>query len=686
MKRFVAIFFLSLTCVFAQNQNVTVNPTTAQLKAPNPMYMGNGYSLIGNSGSTVDLRNSTVYLPSTPSTVPNVATVETIAALRGTSVSGLPNGAYIVTAGYYAAYDGGGGTYIYNSSSSATDNGGTIIQPSSGSGRWLLQVTNDVSVLQFGAYPNASNTSTTTTAFQNAFTWALANARSLHIPGGIYDITSWNLSSNSSGTSGQLLGFRIYGDGSNESIIQIISASSNSGVGIDLTGSKWLQFDSLRINGGGTAVNAPNVTILEAATNDPVKGFIFGGLCSWKDCIIVGYGDYTIYNLGFEQTSYYDCQIYNEETGTGIPVYISKANTPGITSPNQTIQSPAISMTAVSFNGWQGAIISNSLYGVYFDLGASAISSISFNDTYMQLLYVGAYGFYANGTTGSQINDISLNHVKIEQGTSTRNQQAMRIIAQYITGIRAVGVCSAGGTMTASQFIFSTNISNCYIDWNPNDAVGGYSGSPMISVSGTASSCIFKSVISLANLVSLTSSGSNYIASAGDGMTVQGTTASFSGNLTVGGTSTLSSGIVGSTTNDTAASGIVGYYTGATKSSGSAVSLSTGTPANIVSVSLPAGDWDVSGVVYFSVASGTTMTAGVAGTSTTSATLGSQGSYAIVSSTIIPGSTSGFDAGVIAPVTRYSLASTTTVYLVCDQTFSGSTVSGYGNIRVREVR
>jgi hypothetical protein len=75
--------------------------------------------------------------------------VDTIAALK--ALTGMANGAVRQVRGYYAVGDGGGGTFRYDSGSSATDNGGTIIAPDTGSGRWLRIYSGWVDPLWFGA-------------------------------------------------------------------------------------------------------------------------------------------------------------------------------------------------------------------------------------------------------------------------------------------------------------------------------------------------------------------------------------------------------------------------------------------------------------------------------------------------------------------------------------------------------
>ena len=63
--------------------------------------------------------------------------VTTIAALKAVSVARMATAQQVEVAGYLAAGDGGGGIFQYNSTSVADDDGGTIIAPNSGSGRWI---------------------------------------------------------------------------------------------------------------------------------------------------------------------------------------------------------------------------------------------------------------------------------------------------------------------------------------------------------------------------------------------------------------------------------------------------------------------------------------------------------------------------------------------------------------------
>lgn len=148
--------------------------------------------------------------------------------------------------------------------------------------------------------------------------------------------------------------------------------------------------------------------------------------------------------------------------------------------------------------------------------------------------------------------------------------------------------------------------------------------------------------------------------------------------------------IVGTSTNDSAPAGNIGEFVTSTKASGAAVALTNSTTANVVSVSLTAGDWDVSGAVNFALA-GVTGTKICSGISLTSSTLPSQaggsglGTDALSVLPLITTLVTDTASLHIAPV-RVSLASTATVYLVANQVLSVGTSGAYGTLRARRVR
>lgn len=154
------------------------------------------------------------------------------------------------------------------------------------------------------------------------------------------------------------------------------------------------------------------------------------------------------------------------------------------------------------------------------------------------------------------------------------------------------------------------------------------------------------------------------------------------GNLVI---STSGKGIQGTTTNDSANAGVVGEFI--SSSVGSLVAMTSGTSQNATSISLTAGDWDVTGCIGFVPASTTSITAlkGTIGTTSALYNDNSQYSFSDYYSAVVPGGSTTFYKTL--PVQRISLASTTTVYLVAQATFGiAALYTGSCFIRARRVR
>lgn len=141
----------------------------------------------------------------------------------------------------------------------------------------------------------------------------------------------------------------------------------------------------------------------------------------------------------------------------------------------------------------------------------------------------------------------------------------------------------------------------------------------------------------------------------------------------------------GETTTGSATAGNVGEYVEGVLASGSATPMTTNVPKTITSISLAAGDWDVSGVFYLLPAASTSITNMWVTNSTTTNTLDTTvGKFnQLFMAAIVPGTTS---LGLVMPTYRISLSSTTTVFLVGQATFTVSTAAGYGLIRARRAR
>jgi hypothetical protein len=149
---------------------------------------------------------------------------------------------------------------------------------------------------------------------------------------------------------------------------------------------------------------------------------------------------------------------------------------------------------------------------------------------------------------------------------------------------------------------------------------------------------------------------------------------------------TLTAGqLPGTATNDAATAGNVGEFISSNVPVGTPVAVVSGTPKDITSISLTAGDWDVWGMVNSVTGAGTVITITEAYIGTVSATRSvspNGGAYVFDQQSKAGSSNVAYPVGV----TRLSLAVTTTVYLGVFSTFTTSTNSYYGFIGARRRR
>lgn len=137
--------------------------------------------------------------------------------------------------------------------------------------------------------------------------------------------------------------------------------------------------------------------------------------------------------------------------------------------------------------------------------------------------------------------------------------------------------------------------------------------------------------------------------------------------------------LAGVTNGSNAAAGIVGELISASVPVASGVSLTSSTWTNVTSISLTAGDWDVSGVVVVN-ASGFNMSNSLGGSGIASASVPPIGSY-------FQQQLAGMGAlGQAVPTVRYSLSATTTIYLLAFASFAIGTANAAGVIRARRIR
>lgn len=145
---------------------------------------------------------------------------------------------------------------------------------------------------------------------------------------------------------------------------------------------------------------------------------------------------------------------------------------------------------------------------------------------------------------------------------------------------------------------------------------------------------------------------------------------------------------VGITNGASAASGVVGEIISSTVNNASALSLTTLTPLTITSITLTAGEWDISAIGQFKGNVATTVIVAASSISTVNNTFDALGDR---SNLQYYGNLTAFNSfatyvSVPIPALRVNITSTTTYYLVSECQFGTSTASGYGTIRATRIR
>jgi hypothetical protein len=106
-----------------------------------PSQTSNGGRLLMTTGSTLVWQNAQVV-------------VDNVAAMQ--ALTGLATGVYVYCAGYYTKGDLGAGLFYYDSASAATADGGSVVTPTTLSGRFLRVMPRDVTPQLFGAKADGS--------------------------------------------------------------------------------------------------------------------------------------------------------------------------------------------------------------------------------------------------------------------------------------------------------------------------------------------------------------------------------------------------------------------------------------------------------------------------------------------------------------------------------------------------
>lgn len=302
--------------------------------------------------------------------------------------------------------------------------------------------------------------------------------------------------------------------------------------------------------------------------------------------------------------------------------------------------------------------------------------------------------------TLSAVGALTLATVNANVGTFGSATQASQVTldgkgrataAANVTVTPAIGSITGLGTSVATALGVNVGTAGAVL------VNGGALGTPS---SGTATNLTGLPIAGVTGLGTgvATALGVN-VGSAGAFVTFNGalgTPSSGSGaNLTALNATQLTSGTIpaartnghqnGTATNDNAAAGEIGELIFSNIASGSAVSLTSTLPANMTSIPLTAGDWDVDVNCVFNIAATTNITNLITSISTTTGTLDltTGGAYFIYR---VAPSVPGGGMNVVAGPLHISLASPTTIFAVAQSAFTVSTNAAYGILRARRMR
>ena len=363
-------------------------------------------------------------------------------------------------------------------------------------------------------------------------------------------------------------------------------------------------------------------------------------------------------------------------TGNGAPVYLMANNTNYIKLDGAGNTSLPLLTTngVVTTNSGIGNLASTtSLSGIAVSGAAGSFTTLSASST------VGGAGFSTLFNSPPPIGQVAPNPGAFTT-LSASNTVSGTGFSNYLASPPAIGGTApntvAATTLSASSTVSGTGFST-------------YLASPP-AIGGTAPAAGAFTTLSASSTVSGTGF-STYLASP---PAIGGTAPSTGAFTTLSATGAFTpaqvAGIVGTTTNNNAQAGSVGEYMQTLVVAASEVALTNNTSANMCSMSLTAGDWDISGLVMFDVGATTNFTEMYAWATTTSAqtlTLAVLNTATVAAHSYpVGGSVLSNIVALTLPPTRFSLSATTTVYLVAMSRFTVSTAAVFGGFRARRVR
>lgn len=253
-------------------------------------------------------------------------TKDTYDALTAIPAASRSNDVVVYVAGRLAVGDGGEGFWRFSATSTATANGGTILAPDAGTGRWLRQYDGGINVKWFGAVANGI--SDCSNAIAAAISAAIVSgAKKVTFSGGTYLVQSagaFNLGAST------VNGFTFEGDGMAVTTIQFINsntsiAASSNYLYTNDNDHLRVIFRGLRFEGDQTNKNSRFMYLTSAGTAQSIRfyecqWFYFEGFCllegtaTASEMLFVGckwsnmYGkSYRINNVQSVNHNFYGC-------------------------------------------------------------------------------------------------------------------------------------------------------------------------------------------------------------------------------------------------------------------------------------------------------------------------------------------------------------------------------------------
>jgi hypothetical protein len=236
-------------------------------------------------------------------------------------------------------------------------------------------------------------------------------------------------------------------------------------VGIDATGTMYDQISNLLLQShSGTS---PRIMLLlgrAAASSN-------SGFSQLSHLGINTQGPIALYDYGHENDTLYDMQIFDGGPNMG-QVIISAANTLGITSDYEPLITPPTSMLGISFIGSDSSIVHDTGCGITLDEGTSVVYNIGFYNTWFAG-YNGGPAICDNTSVGGgQIEYLTLNNVREEEGTA--GAFSLFNINGAAEHLKIDGHSGGLSAATHDVMTFNNILHDSDISWDEASGLGGH--------------------------------------------------------------------------------------------------------------------------------------------------------------------------------------------------------------------